>query len=287
MSRSGGARRAADRPAEGRYPIAQGEAELVRDPDRDGGWVITIAGVPQSYVDLDDPRYLDFEYMRLLGDVVDHLDDGPLDAVHVGGAGCTLARYIGTTRPGSRQVVLELDGKLVQLVRDQLDLKSVRGLKVRIGDGREGVAALPAGADDLVVLDAFSGAVMPTALASREFVEDVARVLRADGVLLVNVADGSRLSFARRLAATVQSVFPHTLLLAEPGVLRGRRFGNLVLAGSRTGLPIASLTRISAGKPIPARCLDHEELARFASGYAPIHDGDEVEAPVPPASIFN
>src|SRR4051812_34716604 len=117
-------KRTTERPAEGRYPISQGEAELLRDADRENGWMLSIGGVPQSYVDLGDPTHLDFEYMRLLGDVVDHLGvgDEPLDAVHVGGAGCTLARYVAATRPGSRQVVYELDARLVQLVRDHLDL---------------------------------------------------------------------------------------------------------------------------------------------------------------------
>jgi SAM-dependent methyltransferase len=275
-----------EKPFPGRYPIAQGEAELLRDADRDNGWVISIQGVPQSYVDLDDPTHLDFEYMRMLGDVVDRLPGGPLDAVHIGGAGCTLARYIAATRPGSRQIVYELDGPLVELVREHLSLKSVRGLKMRVGDGRQGLAALPDGSDDLVVLDAFSGAELPVALATVEFTAEVARVLRGGGVYLVNVADGNGLGFARRIAATIAEVFPHTLLLGEPGVLRGRRFGNLVLAGSRAPLPVAELTRISAGKPIPARCMDTEALARFTSGHRPIRDGDAVTAPVPPPAVF-
>ncbi|ROO89715.1 spermidine synthase [Actinocorallia herbida] len=279
--------RRGERPEAGVHAIGQGEAELVRDGDR-GGWVILIDGVPQSYVDPDDPTHLDFEYMRMLGDIVDHLGvgDEPLDAVHIGGAGCTLARYVAATRPGSRQVVFELDGALVQLVRDNFPVKQIRGLKIKVGDGRAGLAALPDASDDLVVLDAFSGAEMPLALATAEFTRDVARVLRDDGVYLVNVADGGRLPFARRLAATLQSVFPHTLLMAEPGTLRGRRYGNLVLGASREPLPIAALTRISAGKPIPARCMDTADLARFTSGHPPIHDGDPVIPPNPPKSTF-
>jgi len=275
-----------EKPSPGRYPIGQGEAELLRDPDRDNGWVINVRGVPQSHVDLDDPTHLAFEYMRLLGDVVDRLKDGPLDAVHIGGAGCTLARYVAATRPGSRQVVYELDEPLVRLVREQLPLKSFRGLKIRVGDGRAGLASLPDASDDLVVLDAFSGAEMPVALASAEFTAEVARVLHDGGVYLVNVADGNGLGFARRLAATIAGAFPHTLLLGDPGVLRGRRFGNLVLAGSRAPLPVAELTRVSAGKPLPARCMDTEELARFTAGHRPIRDGDPVAAPVPPPAVF-
>jgi hypothetical protein len=105
-------------------------------------------------------------------------------------------------------------------------------------------------------------------------------------VLLANIADGGGLAFARRFAATLAEVFPHTLLLGEPGVLRGRRFGNLVLAASRVPLPVAALTRVSAGRPLPARCMDTADLARFTAGHRPIRDGDEVAMPVPPSSVF-
>ncbi|MDX6743576.1 fused MFS/spermidine synthase [Actinocorallia sp. A-T 12471] len=280
--------RRADRPLPGVHKIAQGEAELLRDADRDSGWLILIDGVPQSYIDLDDPTHLDFEYMRLLGDVVDHLGvgDEPLDVVHIGGAGCTLARYIAATRPDSRQIVFDLDAPLIQLVRDNFPVKHIRGLKIKIADGRQGLSTLPDASDDLIVLDAFSGAVMPLPLATVEFTQDVARVLRDDGVYLVNVADGARLPFARRLAATLQQVFPHTLLMAEPPLLRGRRYGNLILAASHTPLPTQSLTRITSSKPIPARCLDTEALSRFTSGHPPIHDNDQVPLPTPPKSLF-
>ncbi|GAA2632821.1 fused MFS/spermidine synthase [Actinomadura fulvescens] len=275
-------------PKADRYTIATGEAELLRDADRDNGWVLCVGGVPQSYVDLTDPTYLDFEYMRLMGDVVDclGLEHEAFDAVHIGGAACTLPRYIAATRPGSRQVVLEPDGQLVQLVREQLPVKDVPGLKIRIVDGRAGIAALDDEADDLVVLDAYTEASMPVELATQEFAYDVVRVLRPGGVYLINVADGFRLPFARRMAATVRSVFRHTLVLAEPGVLRGRRFGNLIIAASRAPLPTRELTRKAAGGLVQARLIEGDGLTAFTAGAAPMHDGEEIEAPVPPPQVF-
>jgi spermidine synthase len=238
-----------------RHSVGSGEAELLRDADRDGGWVLCVGGVPQSYVDLHDPTYLDFEYIRLMGDVVDCLAPPgvALDAAHIGGAGCTLPRYIAATRPGSRQVVFEPDGALVQLVRERLPVKNVPGLKIRVTDGRAGTAALADGADDLVVMDAFAEASMPVELATREFTLDAARVLRPGGVYLMNVADGFRLAYARRVAATVRSVFRYVLLLGEPGVLRGRRFGNLIIAASREPLPVGELTRRGAAGAVRAQ----------------------------------
>ncbi|WP_131742807.1 spermidine synthase [Actinomadura roseirufa] len=282
------ARKGRPDPGPNRFPIAGGEAELLRDADRDGGWMLLVGGVPQSYVDLSDPTYLDFEYMRLMGDVVDALAPAgrALDAVHVGGAGCTLPRYVAATRPGSRQIVLEQDGALVRLVRERLPVKGVAGLRIRVADGRGGVAALPDAADDLVVMDAFAEASMPVELATREFVLDAARVLRPGGAYLVNVADGFRLPFARRVAATVRSVFPHALLMGDPGVLRGRRFGNLIVAASREPLPVAELTRRAAGGIVRARLVEGGDLTAFCAGAAPLLDGEDVTVPVPPPQVF-
>ncbi len=270
----------------GRYPVSFGEVDLLEDLDRSSGWVISKDGVPQSYVDLADPTYLDFEYVQLMGLVIDLLDEGPLDAVHVGGCACTLPRYVAATRPGSRQIVVEPDGGLVQLVRDQLRLKSVPRLKVRILDGRTATADLADASADLFVLDAFSGATMPIDLATSEYMDEVARVLRPAGTLLLNVADGKGLAFARRLLATVRGTFRHTALLAEPGILRGRRFGNLIVAASRAELPFAGLTRRAAGGLTQARCLYGEELTRFVAGARPLRDGDPVVIPVPPPEVF-
>jgi spermidine synthase len=270
----------------GQYPVTFGEVELLRDLDRQDGWVLSKDGVPQSYVDLQDPTFLEFEYVRLMADVIDLLDEGPLSCVHVGGGACTIPRYVATTRPGSRHIVVEPDGLLVNLVREQLDLRSVPRLKVIVADGREGTAKVWDATADLVVLDAFMGATMPVELATTEYLGDLARVLRPSGTLLINLADGKGLAFARRLLATVTGTFGHVALLAEPGVMRGRRFGNLIVAASRTQLPLDLLTRRAAGGLTQARCVHGAALTNFIAGAAPIKDGDAVLAPVPPPAVF-
>ncbi|MGW0479122.1 spermidine synthase [Nonomuraea sp. NPDC003214] len=273
-------------PAPGQYSVTFGEVELLRDLDRQDGWMLSKDGVPQSYVDLQDPTFLEFEYVRLMADVIDLLPEGELSCVHVGGGACTIPRYVTATRPGSRHIVIEPDGLLVDLVREQLGLRSVPRLKVIVAGGREGTAKVWDATADLLVLDAFSGATMPVELATEEYLGDVARVLRPSGTLLVNLADGKGLAFARRLLATVTGAFRHVALLAEPGVMRGRRFGNLIVAASRTELPVELLTRRAAGGLTQARCVHGEALVNFIAGAAPIRDGDAVLAPVPPPAVF-
>ena len=68
---------------------AGGPVELVGDLDRPGAGCCWSDGVPQSHVDLDDPRYLELEYMRRLGHLIDLAAPAgqPLRVLHLGGGG--------------------------------------------------------------------------------------------------------------------------------------------------------------------------------------------------------
>jgi hypothetical protein len=74
--------------------------------------------------------------------------------------------------------------------------------------------------------------------------------------------------------------------MGDAAVLRGRRFGNLVLAAADHGLPVAELTRRTAGDPFPARLLHGDDLARFAAGAKPITDACAKLSPAPPPEVF-
>lgn len=279
-------RRGTARPVPGRYPVRFGVAELLADADRPNSWLLTVDEVAQSYVDLDDPMHLEFDYVQRIGDVIDCLRDGPLDALHLGGAGCTIPRYVAATRPGSRQLVFDADEPLIELVREQLDLRSVPNLRVRISDGREGVASRRDASADLVIADVFQRARMPGDVATLEFATDVARVLKPAGTYLINLADGPGLKFARRVVATIGTVFPNVVMLADSGVLRGRRFGNLVVAASRAELPVGEVRRRAASAAFPARVTCGEDLAKFHGNAKPITDDEALDTPRPPWNVF-
>src|ERR1700722_6598105 len=107
-----------------RADIDSGVAELVADADRPRAWTLRVDGTPQSHVDLDDPLYLEFEYMRRLGHLVDLAAPAgePLRGLHLGAGGLTLARYVAATRPGSSQLAVESDAALAELVQQRLPL---------------------------------------------------------------------------------------------------------------------------------------------------------------------
>lgn len=231
-----------------------------------------VNGVPSSWIDLDDPSVLGFEYLDAMRTLLDGHRPPPerVDALHLGGAGCTLPRALAAERPRSRQVVAEVDGALVELARSAFGLAAVPGMKLRVTDGATALAATRDASVDLVVRDAFAGDTVPRELTTTTFGRDVARALRPDGLYLANVADRPPLGLARAEAATALSLFAHVGVVAEPGVLRGRRYANLVLAASHSPLPLETWVRTVRGGAAPMRLLAGEDLRAFAAAARPI-----------------
>ena len=258
------------------------------DGDRPSGFLLTVDGTPQSHVDLDDPTYLAFEYVRRLGHVVDLVapPGQPLRVVHLGAGALTVARYVAATRPGSRQRAVEVSDAVAAAVRASLPLGRRVTVPVQVADARAALTGMKDLSADLVILDVFAGARTPAHLTSREFVRDLARVVGGSGVVAVNLADGPGLRFVRGQVATYAGVFAALVVLVEPAVWRGRRFGNVVLVASPAPLPVAELTRRCAGDPVAARTVSGAELARFAAAATRVTDEVATDSPLPPPEVF-
>jgi spermidine synthase len=269
--------------------------ELLGDLDREHAWMLLVDGTPQSHVDLDDPTHLEFEYVRRLGHVVDlaAADRAPLRVLHLGGGGLTLARYIAATRPGSSQLAAEADAEVAALVRERLPLSQAARsrtragrITVRVADARAVLEQVQPESFDVVIADVFAGARTPAHLTSVEFTALAARALRPTGVYASNIGDGPPLTHTRSRIATTGSVFAHVAVIAESAVLRGRRFGNIVVVAADHELPVAGLTRRAAADPFPARVMAGEELSRFVAGARPVADAAAESSPAPPPDVF-
>lgn len=294
-----GAPAASDLPDE---PVATttGTARVERDPDRPSAVTLYVNGVPSSYLDLDDPGMLAFEYMQQMAAVVDALHPGPVRALHLGAAGCSLPRWVEHTRPGSTQLGVDLDARLLELVRAWFDLPRSPRLRLRPDDARHAVEGLADASFDVVVRDVFHGDRTPDHLVTRGMADEVRRVLRPGGVYLVNCADRPPLAAVRRELATLAAAFGgdawddgRVAAIAEPAQLRGRRYGNVVLAavapgGVAPGLAGPGLARAVRSLAVPARVLVGGELRTFVGPATPLVDPaperPSPEAPAPARS---
>ena len=243
----------------------------------------------QSWVDPARPDLLLFEYVVQVSLLFEHglvgVGQGErIRAVHIGGAGLSIPRWIAWRRPGTAQIVCEPDAGLTEEVRRKLPLPLRSGIKVRDVDGRTGVAAMPSDYADLVVLDAFDGARVPGELVAAEFLDELARLGRGRRMVICNVTDSSPFGWTRRFAAGLAGRWCHLLVGTEPAVWKGRRFGNLLLAASGARVDVTGLRRDSAKQPCPYRWIEGRELRSWIGGAEPFTDADMQDSPPPSGS---
>jgi len=248
---------------------AFGTATLRPDPARALGWELLVDGVAQSYVDLGDATFLDFEYVRRVGSVLRLAAPAavPIRVLHLGGGGLTLPRLVSATRPGSAQRVVERDGELVALVTRELPLatpveitvgdatlgestvrdatpveitvgdatlgentvRDATPVEITVGDARAALAQAEPAAYDVIVVDVFDGARIPASVAGVGFARAAARVLRPGGLLAMNLTDVPPLAYSRVQVATLAEAFSDVGLIAGGGMFRGRKAGNVIL----------------------------------------------------------
>lgn len=275
-------------------------ARIRPDGYSEHGFALDVGGIEQSHVDLEDPRVIRHEYLRRIAHVVDTAAEpgAPVRVLHLGAGALTLARYVQATRPGSPQVVVEIERELPNLVTSALPLPPGTDLEVRIGDAAEELAAMrsngsvgpvgsvgsagPVGSGDrggfdVIVVDVFSGQSTPAHLTREGFFADALERLSERGVMAVNVGDDAGLRFfaaqARALdAATEAAGLAGVWTLADEHVLRALDEGNLVLAAgpglerSRGTDPERLRERWLSGGPHPAVVLDPAETSRLIGG---------------------
>ncbi len=231
-----------------------------------------VGGVPSSYIHLDDPLRLEFEYLCWAGELLDVLapQGNPLDIAHLGGAGCSLPRYVAATRPRSRQVVFELDPAVIELARATFGYSRRSGFRLRESDALAGLQAARTHSQDVIIRDAFMGDETPAHLTRSSFLSEVKRVLKPGGVYLANITDRPGLGLVKQEISTAAQQFARLWLIGETQHLRGRRRGNVLLIASNARIADAELTRRLARSPVPTRLVLPEATLALAAGVRPI-----------------
>lgn len=215
-------------------------ARIENDPNVASGRYLVLDGVYNSFVDVQDKSNLEFHYSIWIAHAIDQVWPGkkPLNAVVVGGGGFTLPMWLLKTRPGSHARVLEVDGKLVDLDRDRLGLRTDDDhMKAVVGDARVSMRDVPSHSADVVIEDAVSGYSAPWQLLTREFNDEVKRVLKPGGLYAMNFIDLDKMNLARAVVATLRHQFRDVQVVATPdasGTEIYGQSGNLVMLASDT-----------------------------------------------------
>lgn len=178
--------------------------------------------------------------------------------------------------------MLEPDVYLTSFVRQHLPLPRRSGIRVRPISGEDGLQEMPDDYADVIVIDAYIGGQVPAALGTREVLTAAARVLRPTGLFIGNYPDAGPRTYLRRVLSGVVQCWPHAAVGAEPAVLKGRRFGNMLVAASQTRLPADELARRCASAPLPYRFISGQKLKEHVPAALPFTEADAQTSPCPP-----
>ena len=259
----------------GTYEISTGTAEVVADEYHDSGYTLMVNGVPSSHIVLGAPEILEFEYMRWIAAAVETLLPVAPDALrmtHLGGAGCSLPRYFASIWPKSRHTVVELDAKLGELVRTLFDVPRSPTVKIRAGEARAVTDGFAPASRDVIIRDVFAGDKTPHPLTTREFFQSVRHALAPGGLYVANCGDHRDLKIAKSELAGMKEVFEHVAVIADPPMLKGRRYGNIVLLASDREMPAAGsveaaqLAKSLLSGAVPAHYKDEAWTINFMQG---------------------
>jgi len=243
-----------------------------------------------SYSDLDDPTRLVYAYERTYaGAIKPLLERKPtLDAFFIGGGGYTFPRYLETIAPASHLVVAEIDPEVTEAAHLWLGLPRDTRVETHSMDARNYLAWRAAeDSYDVVFGDAFNDFSVPFHLTTLEFGQLVEKVLRDEGLYLVNIIDGGPNGhFMRAYVRTIQQVFRHVVVIPSTSQWRQTIRTTFVIAASQQPVDLSQV-------PSEYAPLSNEDLSSYlaiepykilSDSYVPV---DNLMAPVVEDSFVN
>jgi spermidine synthase len=188
--------------------------KLKRDTTRSGGEpleALILDHLVHSYTDLNDPLYLEYEYIRIYEEMVRWQADKrrSFKALFIGGGGYTLPRFIEAKYPQAGIDVVEIDPDITRVVKSYLGVSEDTRIRSFNEDGRWFVMnSKEQGSYDFIFGDAFNDLSIPYHLTTKEFAMELKRLLKPDGLLLANVIDSFKKgTFMPSYIRTLEEVF--------------------------------------------------------------------------------
>lgn len=173
-----------------------------------------------GYVDLQDPRWLGYEYEQLYSVVVEQAwpADRAVRGLFIGGGAFAFQRHLLALHADDFScVTAEIDPEVTHTATRHLGLVPSERHEIVHEDARTYVANLDPDAQrfDFVFGDAFNDLAVPFHLTTREFAALVEAHMTPDGIYLMNVIDSYDSGlFLGAMLGTLQSVFEHVRMLS-------------------------------------------------------------------------
>ena len=164
-----------------------------------------------SYTDLEDPLYIEYEYIRMYEEMVrwQATKRGAFKALFLGGGGYTFPRFMEAKYPEAVIHVVEIDPEITRVAQEYLAVSKNTKIRSFNQDGRWFVMnCKEKGTYDFIFGDAFNDLSIPYHLTTKEFAIQLKTLLKPDGMLMANVIDSFKKgAFMPSYIRTLEEVF--------------------------------------------------------------------------------
>ena len=246
-----------------------------------------------SYVCLEDPLHIEYEYERIYSDVLKwkFRKDENFKSLTIGGGGYTFPRYMEVVYPKAQIDVVEIDPEVTNIVYKHLGLSADTRIKSFNTDGRWFVMNCKE-KYDLIFTDAYNDLSIPYHLTTKEFVAQLKSILSPDGLIMSNIIDNFQVgAFLPSYIRTLREVFgtKNVYLLSVSPNFEDTRISTFIVIAGNGNLDIkdfdahvkSNLRGNSTSVIVPDHLMDEFMTKRSAitilDDYAPV---DNLIAPI-------
>ncbi|NWF93397.1 MAG: fused MFS/spermidine synthase [Syntrophaceae bacterium] len=231
--------------------------KLKRDETRNGGApleALILDHLVHSYTDLEDPFYLEYEYIRIYEEVVrwQARRRPAFKALFIGGGGYTFPRFVEARYPEATIDVVEIDPEVTRVVKNYLGISENTRIRSFNEDGRWFVMnCKEREVYDFIFGDAFNDLSIPYHLTTKEFAIELKRLLKPDGLLLANVIDSFKKgAFMPSYIRTLEEVFGkgHVHLITLSSDYEHIGISTFVVVASPQRLDMDDFVRVVKGR---------------------------------------
>ena len=246
-----------------------------------------------SYVCLEDPLHIEYEYERIYSDVLKwkFKKDENFKSLTIGGGGYTFPRYMEVVYPKAQIDVVEIDPEVTNIVYKHLGLSADTRIKSFNTDGRWFVMNCKQ-KYDLIFTDAYNDLSIPYHLTTKEFAVQLKSILNPNGLIMSNIIDNFQVgAFLPSYIRTLREVFgpKNVYLLSVSPNFEDTRISTFIVIAGNGNLDIkdfdahvkSNLRGNSTSVIVPDHLMDEFMTKRSAitilDDYAPV---DNLIAPI-------
>ncbi|MBA4389916.1 MAG: hypothetical protein C0399_03155 [Syntrophus sp. (in: bacteria)] len=205
-----------------------------------------------SYVSLDNPLHIEYEYERIYADVLKwkFTKDRGFRSLTIGGGGYTFPRYIEVSYPKAHVDVVEIDPAVTKIVYEQLNMPKNTRITTYNTDGRWYVMNCK-DKYDLVFTDAYNDLSIPYHLTTKEFLGEIKAIMSPNAVLMSNIIDNfQKGAFLPSYIRTLREVFgqKNVYLISVNPNFRETRISTFIVLASNGNLNINEFDRFIKGE---------------------------------------